>query len=156
MTTQASPTALALIKHFESFSAKAYLCPASIPTIGYGTTMYPDGAKVRLGESCTEAEATEYLAYDVAQFERYVDAYTRDDVTQSQFDALLSFCYNLGPKNLKESTLLKVINKNPSDYPAIQAQWMKWNKAAGTVLKGLTRRRAAEFWLYKTGTLRLS
>jgi lysozyme len=94
------------------------------------------------------------LKYDLKHFEKAVDAYTRDDVSQQQFDALVSFAYNLGAKNLKDSTLLKVINTNPKDYDAIQVQWLRWNKANGAALKGLTRRRNSEFYYYKTGILK--
>jgi len=83
-----------------------------------------------------------------------VDAYTRDDVSQQQFDALVSFCYNLGAKNLKDSTLLKTINANPTDYVNIQTQWLKWDKGGGKTLKGLTIRRNSEFYYYKNGVLK--
>jgi lysozyme len=152
--TKSSTNCAELIKHFEGLFLKAYLCPANVWTIGYGTTINPDGAKVKDGDTCTEEEAIEYLRNDLAYFEAMVDAYTRDDVSQQQFDAMVSFCYNLGAKNLKDSTLLKVINTNPANYPAIQIQWLRWNKANGSVLKGLTRRRNTEFYYYQNGILK--
>ncbi|MEI8047626.1 MAG: lysozyme [Bacteroidota bacterium] len=152
--TKSSTNCAELIKHFEGLFLKAYLCPANVWTIGYGTTIYPGGTKVKAGDTCTGNQALEYLRNDLAYFELMVDAYTRDDVSQQQFDALVSFCYNLGAKNLKDSTLLKVINTNPLDYPAIQTQWLRWNKAAGKVLAGLTRRRNSEFYYYQNGVLK--
>ena len=137
-----------LIKSFEGFYAKPYMCPASVPTIGYGTTRYPNGNKVTLKDvSITEQQGVEYLMHDLKTFEKYVDSYCRDDVNQNQFDALVSFCYNLGPNNLKSSTLLKKVNLNPSD-PSILNEFLKWNKGGGRVLKGLTKRRQAESNLY--------
>jgi len=137
-----------LIKSFEGFYAKPYMCPASVPTIGYGTTRYPNGNKVTLKDiSITEQQGVEYLMHDLKTFEKYVDSYCRDDVNQNQFDALVSFCYNLGPNNLKSSTLLKKVNLNPSD-PTILNEFLKWNKGGGKVLKGLTKRRQAESNLY--------
>jgi lysozyme len=152
--TDVSPGCLDLIKHFEGLFLNAYLCPAKVWTIGYGTTIYPNGAKVKSGETCSKQQALDFLKNDLNHFEKAVDAYTRDDVSQQQFDALVSFAYNLGAKNLKDSTLLKVINANPGDLDAIQAQWLRWNKANGAALKGLTRRRYAEFYYYKTGILK--
>jgi len=152
--TSVSVNCLNLIKHFEGLFLKSYLCPAQVWTIGYGTTIYPNGARVKSGESCTEPKAADFLKHDLKHFEKAVDAYTRDDVSQQQFDALVSFAYNLGAKNLKDSTLLKVINTNPKDYGAIQVQWLRWNKANGAALKGLTRRRNSEFYYYKTGILK--
>jgi lysozyme len=97
--------------------------------------------------SITEQQGAEYLMDDLKTFEKYVDAYCRDDINQNQFDALVSFCYNLGPNNLKSSTLLKKVNLNPSD-PTILNEFLKWNKGGGRVLKGLTKRRQAESNLY--------
>jgi len=152
--TKSSPDCAQLIKHFEGLFLKAYLCPAHVWTIGYGTTIYTGGTKVKEGDACSEDQALQYLRNDLAYFESMVDAYTRDDVSQQQFDALVSFCYNLGAKNLKDSTLLKVINTDPANYTAIQAQWLRWNKAAGKELTGLTRRRNSEFYYYQNGILK--
>lgn len=149
-----SLSCLDLIKHFEGLFLKSYLCPAKVWTIGYGTTIYPNGSKVKSGETCTEQQALSFLKNDLSFFEKAVDAYTRDDVSQQQFDALVSFAYNLGSKNLKDSTLLKVINANPVDYDPIKKQWLRWNKANGAALKGLTRRRNSEFYYYKNGNLK--
>jgi lysozyme len=152
--THVSQNCLELIKHFESLALKAYLCPANVPTIGYGTTIYPNGNKIRLGETCTVLQAGNYLKHDLAYFENMTDAYTRDDVSQQQFDALVSFCYNVGTANLKSSTLLKEINANPIAHDKIKAQFLRWNRGGGQVLRGLTRRRNAEAYLYQFGTLK--
>jgi lysozyme len=146
--TRISSKGIDLIKMFEGFSAKPYKCPAGVPTIGYGNTFYPNGKKVTMADkSITEKQATEFLSATLLTFEKYVDTYCIDTITQSQFDALVSFCYNLGPANLKSSTLLKKVNKNANDE-TIRAEFMKWVKAGGKTLPGLVRRREAEANLY--------
>ena len=152
--TTSSDNCVNLVKHFEGLFLKSYLCPANVWTIGYGTTIYGDGKKVAANQICTEIQAMQFLKHDLKYFEKMVDTYSRDDISQQQFDALVSFCYNLGATNLKNSTLLKVVNQNPNDYSGIQAQWIKWNKANGSVLKGLTRRRNSEFHFYQNGVLK--
>jgi lysozyme len=139
-----------LIKEFEGFRSKPYRCSANVPTIGYGNTFYPDGKKVTMTDSpITEAVAVDLLQTLLRTFEQHVDSLCRDDINQNQFDALVSFCYNVGPTNLKNSTLLRKVNANPND-PTIRTEFLKWNKAAGKVLAGLTRRREAEANLYFT------
>jgi len=146
--TKASQRGIDLITDFEGFEPKAYLCPAKVPTIGFGTIRYPNGVKVTLNDKeVTRQQALEYLKNDVAVFEKQVDALCRDDINQNQFDAILSFCYNLGATNLKSSTLLKKINLNPTD-PSIALELMKWVRADGKVSNGLKRRREAEAKLY--------
>lgn len=143
-----------LIKGFEGFSATPYPDPAGTGgrpyTIGYGTTVYPDGRRVELTDKpIDESTALVYLSHDLKAFETGVDSLTRDDLTQNQFGALVSFAYNCGLQNLKVSTLLKKVNANPND-PTIAAEFMRWNKANSKVLAGLTRRRKAEYELYFT------
>jgi lysozyme len=146
--TRISQKGLDLIKQFEGLKLKAYLCPANIPTIGYGNTYYSDGTKVKLTDQpITQAKAEELLKFLIQSYEKSVDSFCRDDISQHQFDALASFAYNCGVNNLKSSTLLKKVNLNPND-PAIRAEFMKWNKGAGKVLAGLTKRRQAEADLY--------
>jgi lysozyme len=146
--TKTSEKGISLIKTFEGLSLKPYLCPAKIPTIGYGNTFYENGKKVSLKDSIiTESRATDLLRFTMSKFEQYVDSYCVDTITQNQFDALVSFCFNLGPANLKSSTLLKKVNKDPND-PTIRKEFMKWTKAGGRTLKGLVRRREAEADLY--------
>lgn len=146
--TKIASKGLDLIKSFEGLRLKPYLCSANVPTIGYGNTFYENKAKVTLKDpAITEQRAIELLAWSLKGFEQYVDSYCVDAITQNQFDALVSFCYNLGPANLKSSTLLKKVNANPND-PTIRAEFLKWNKAGGRALAGLTRRRTAEADLY--------
>lgn len=146
--TKIGTKGLELIKSFEGLRLKPYLCPAKIPTIGYGNTFYEDGKKVTMKDpEITEQRATELLQDSLKGFEKYVDSYCRDDISQNQFDALVSFCYNLGPANLKSSTLLKKANVNPNDE-TIRDEFMKWTRSSGKILKGLTKRRQAESDLY--------
>lgn len=148
--TKTGTLGIDLIKKFEGFSSKPYLCPAKICTIGYGATFYPNGKKVTMTDKpLTEPEGVELLKSMLTKFEQYVDSYCIDTITQYQFDALVSFCYNLGPSNLKSSTLLKKVNANPNDE-TIRAEFMKWTKAGGRTLKGLVTRRTAEADLYFT------
>lgn len=130
-----------LVTYFESCVLKAYADPATGGkpyTIGYGHT----GPEVRLGDALTYPEAEALLALDLMRFERGVDDMLKVDVTQSQFDALVSLAFNIGLGNLKGSTLLKKLNAG--DDVAAQAQFLVWNRAGGKVMKGLQRRRKAE------------
>jgi lysozyme len=137
-----------MIKTFEGFRGTPYKCSAGVPTIGYGATFYPGGKKVTMTDAAiTEEQAVELLANMLVSFEKYVDSYCVDTITQNQFDALVSFAYNLGPANLKSSTLLKKVNANPNDE-SIKLEFLKWVKAGGKTLKGLVRRREAESELY--------
>lgn len=146
--TKIGTKGLEIIKSCEGLELEPYLCPAKVPTIGYGSTFYENGKKVKITDpSITEQRATELLQHSLKSFEQYVDSYCRDDINQNQFDALVSFCYNLGPANLKSSTLLKKANANPNDLTIAQ-EFLKWNKAGGRALKGLTKRRQAEADLY--------
>ena len=146
--TKVSKKGLDLIKKFEGLKLKPYLCSAGVPTIGYGNTLYENGKKVSLKDSViTESRATELLSYSLKNLEQQVDSFCRDDINQNQFDALVSFAFNLGPYNLKSSTLLKKVNKNPKD-PTIRDEFMRWTKAGGKVLKGLVERRKTEADLY--------
>lgn len=145
---KASKDCLDLIKRYEGFSNKPYLCPANIPTIGYGNTFYENGKKVTMSDTpITEERGLELLKHTLVKFEQYVDSYCRDDINQYQFDALVSFCYNLGPSNLKSSTLLKKVNTNPND-PTIKDEFGKWTKGGGKTLPGLVKRRKSESELY--------
>ena len=146
--TKISKKGLDLIKKFEGIKLKPYLCSAGVPTIGYGNTLYENGKKVSLKDTIiTEQRATELLSNSLQNLEQHVDSFCRDDINQNQFDALVSFAFNLGPYNLKSSTLLKKVNKNPND-PTIRDEFMRWTKAGGKVLKGLVERRQCEADLY--------
>lgn len=134
---------VALIKEFEGCKLKTYKCSAGVDTIGFGST----GAHVKPGMVITQAQAESLLLKDLERFERGV-ARLAPKTTQAQFDALVSFAFNLGLGNLEKSTLLK--KHNAGDYAGAAAEFVKWNKAGGKVLAGLTRRREAESGLYQS------
>lgn len=139
---------LALIKKYEGFKSKPYLDPVGIPTIGYGATYYPNKKKVTMKDKAiSEQEASSLLVEMLKVYESQVSLLVRKPVNQNQFDALVSFCYNLGATNLSKSTLLKKVNANPNDK-TIANEFVKWNKAGGKVLNGLTKRRKDEAALY--------
>ena len=144
---KASKKLIAMVEQFEGLYLTAYLCPANVWTIGLGSTKYADGSRVKQGDKLTKAEAYALFQDTVGEYEEAVNKYVTAPINQNQFDALVDFCYNLGNGNFKASTLLKRVNANPKD-PDIRTQFMKWNKAGGKVLKGLTRRREAEANLY--------
>jgi lysozyme len=137
-----------LIKSFEGFSARPYICPAGVPTIGYGTTYYPNGKKVTIKDKpISDIEGETLLKANLATYEDAVDSFTTNAVNSNQFSALVSFAYNLGNAALKSSTLLKKVNLNPND-PGIRNEFMKWIYARGKLLKGLEKRRNEEADLY--------
>jgi len=132
---------LALIKQFEGCKLMAYVCPAGILTIGYGST----GDHVKPGMVITQAQADVLLLKDLRRFEIAIEAIANKP-TQQQFDALVSFAFNLGQGALRTSTLIKL--HNAGDFMGAANQFTRWNKAAGKELAGLTRRREAEKKLY--------
>ncbi len=137
-----------LIAEFEGFRSKPYLCPAGVPTIGYGTTWYPSGVHVKMSDKAISKElALSILKYQVDRsYGATVNRYVQENITQNQFDALVSFTYNLGSGNLKSSTLLKRVNQGKMSKAS--KEFLKWNKAGGRKLAGLTRRRKAESELF--------
>ena len=137
-----SENGLALIRQFEGLRLSAYLCPAGIPTIGYGST-----AGVQMGQAITAARAEELLREDVRQFEAAVSRLVKVPLTQGQYDALTSFAFNLGAKSLEQSTLLRLLNAG--DYSGAAAQFDRWVYASGKKLPGLVKRRAAERALFE-------
>lgn len=146
--TKLSKQGLDLIKKYEGFRANPYKCPAGVPTIGYGATYYPDGKRVKLTDApITEKQASEMLKAMVIPYEKAVDTFCVDTINQNQFDALVSFAYNVGTNALKNSTLLKKLNINAND-PSIKDEFMKWTKAGGKTLKGLVTRRTEESTIY--------
>lgn len=136
-----------LIKKYEGCKLKAYSCPAHIPTIGWGNTAYKNGAKVKLGDEITQEQADELLMHTLNYFADGIKKLVSKELTDNQFNALLSFAYNLGIGNLRISTLVRKINANPSDA-SIKDEFARWNKAGGKVLAGLTKRRTEEAKLY--------
>lgn len=139
-----------LIKRFEGYSDRPYKCPAGISTIGYGNTYYPNGTKVKITDKqITKEYANEILAHTADEFAEDVLKLVKSKINVNQLNALTSFAYNVGVSNLQKSTLLKLVNINPNDGN-IAKEFLKWNKAAGKVLNGLTNRRIAESALYFT------
>lgn len=152
MITKLDSKGYALIKGFEGLSLKPYLCSAGVPTIGYGNTFYPNGKKVTMRDKpITEGYANEIFKFVADLFAKDVAFLVKSKVNQNQFNTLTSFAYNVGsdidaddiPEGLGDSTLLKKVNKNPSD-PDIAKELSKWNKSKGIISKGLINRRAKE------------
>ena len=146
--TKTSKNGIAFIKKYEGFRSKPYKCEAGVATIGYGATYYPNGQKVKLTDpAIDEKHASLLLEAMLNPYEKAVDSYCRDDINQNQFDALVSFAYNLGNSALKSSTLLKKANANPNDK-TIRNEFLMWRFAGGKELKGLINRRKDESELY--------
>lgn len=160
-----SPTCAALVKHFEGLhdgdlhqiGLQPKRCPAGIWTEGWGHAIrdrsgriLPDTASeyeaLQFSTVRTVAEADRLLDQDLAKFAGRVNALLRRPVQQHQFDALVSFAYNVGPANLAKSTLLKKVHA--ADHEAAEDEFGRWTRAGGRVLRGLVVRRRAEAWLY--------
>ena len=125
---------LSLIKKFEGCELDSYKCAAGVWTIGYGSTH-----GIEKGMSISKSRAEELLLEDIAQFEDIVDKAVSVNLSQNQYDALVSWTFNLGGGNLNSSTMLKVLNAG--DYENVPEQIKRWNNANGKVLEGLIRRR---------------
>jgi len=139
-----------LIKLFEGLRLKPYLCSAKVPTIAYGSTFYENNKKVLMSDPpITKQRAEELLQLSADRFARKVMNLVKKPITQNQLNALTSFAYNLGSGALASSTLLKKVNVNPNDV-TIRNEFLRWNKANGVALKGLTNRRIKEADLYFT------
>lgn len=145
-----SQRGLSLIKEFEGFKGKAYLCPAGVPTIGYGTTRGVTRDDVTRGRTITRAQAEKLLMADLQDFEDGVDAALVQPPTQHQFDACVSMAYNIGVAGFRGSSVARAHNRG--DFQAAARAFALWNKATVNgkkqELPGLTRRRAAEAALY--------
>lgn len=138
-----------LIKEFESFMPDAYLpTPDDVWTIGYGTTRI-DGRPVVPGEKISKDKALQLFLKDLERFEQTILDNVKVSLSQNQFDALVSFTYNVGSGAFRSSTLLKKLNSG--DYEGAAREFHRWNKQAGKVLRGLTRRRLAEENLFRSG-----
>ena len=133
---------VALIKKFEGCELKAYQCSANVWTIGYGHTR-----GVKEGDEISADKAEYILLEDLIEFEKYVDQLVTVSLNQDQFDALVAWTFNLGPTNLKESTML--LRLNDGQYDEVPAQMARWNRSGGEVLEGLKRRRKAEGLLFQ-------
>ena len=137
-----------LIQEFEGLSLVPYLCSAKVATIAYGSTFYPSGKKVTMQDQPISLATAKWMLKETAdKFATDVDKLIKANLNQNQFNAIVSFAFNLGLTSLGRSTLLKKVNINPND-PTIAAEFLKWNKAGGKVLNGLTKRRAKEAKLY--------
>jgi lysozyme len=147
---KSSDNGIRLIQEFEGLRLTSYLCSAGVPTIGYGATFYQDGSKVKIGQTITNTQANQLLKDHLKEFEgSVIGLLNTTKVNQNQFDALVSFCFNLGAANLAKSQLLRFVKANPND-PKIAAEFAKWNRAGGEVSRGLVRRRKKEAELYFT------
>lgn len=143
-----SKNGIELIKKFEGFRADPYRCEAGIATIGYGTTIYPNGNKVKMSDDEISEELAElYLIENLKEYVEAVNRRVKKQLTQNQFDALVSLTYNIGTVGFEASTLAKRIDKNPNDKD-IERQFLRWNKANGLPNMGLTSRRKKEAKLY--------
>lgn len=139
---------LDLVKSFEGLFLKPYLDPIQIPTIGYGTIKYENGTKVSMQDlAITEERATELLEWEINEKAHNVERMTKVSLNDNEFAALVSFAYNVGWQGLEKSTLMKLLNSN-ADRTAVADQFLRWNKAGGKELPGLTRRRQAERSLF--------
>jgi len=139
---QISQQGVELIKHFEGCRLEAYLCPAGIWTIGYGHTL-----DVKEGDRVDQEAAEAFLIEDLEEFEDHVQRLVEVDLSQDQFDALVSWTFNLGYGNLAASTLLAKLNDGL--YDEVPEQIKRWTRAGGRVLEGLVKRRNAEAALWE-------
>ena len=147
---QTSLDGIQLITRYEGFRAKPYLCSGGKATIGYGSTFWEDGTPVKMTDKViTRGRGNDLFRNTLKKYESAVNKYVKSAINQNQFDALVSFCYNVGGANLSKSTLLKKVNINPIDL-TIKNEFLKWNRAGGIVLQGLINRRKAEYTLYSS------
>ena len=136
-----------IVKSFEGFSLTSYLCPGDVWTVGYGATRSSDGGPVRMDmEPVTREEAEELLRRDIRQTESAVGKLIKVALTENEFSALCSFCYNVGSGNLQRSSLRLKLNRN--DRLGAADEFPKWRMAGGRILAGLVRRRTAEQALF--------
>jgi len=139
-----------LVTLFEGYSSTPYRCSAGVWTIGFGTTRYPNGKRVtKFDPECTRGKAEAWLHHELVKAERAVIRYCKPYLNDIQRAALASFVYNLGSGAFRASTLRRRINSN--DWEDVPYQLSRWNKAGGRVLRGLSRRRAAEAELWCEG-----
>jgi len=130
-----------LIKKFEGCKLEAYLCSAGVPTIAFGRTK-----NVKIGDTCTQEQADAWLEEELEEYTGYVNDAVKQTLQQNQIDAMVAWTYNLGPTNLRSSTLLRVLNEGK--LQEVPQEMRKWVKANGKTLPGLERRRLAESMLF--------
>jgi len=132
-----------LVKKFEGLKLESYKCPAGLWTIGYGNTQWENGTRVKENQVIDIQRAEKLLMFWVNKYAERIDL----KVNQNQFDALVSFAYNVGITNFNNSTLKKKVIANPNDA-TIRDEFMKWVSSRGKQLPGLVKRREAEANLY--------
>ena len=137
-----SEDGLELIKKFEGCETSAYQDSVGVWTIGFGHTK-----GVEEGQTCSMEDAETMLADEMDEYEGYINDMVRVDLQQHEFDSLVAWVYNLGPTNLRESTMLKVLNGGQFDR--VPEEMNRWNRAGGEVLEGLVRRRQAESLMFQ-------
>jgi len=135
-----------LICEFEGKRLVAYDDGVGVWTIGFGTTIYPNGIKVKKGDTCTLEQAKEYMRHDLIEFEHTVNSSVKVPLNQNQFDALVSLAYNIGSSAFKSSTLVKKLNAG--DYKGAADQFNVWINAGGKRMQGLVNRRDREKLLF--------
>ena len=143
-----SSKGLELIKEFEGFSSVAYLCSAKKATIGYGNTFWEDGTPVKIGDQISKERAETLLKHVVDNFSVAVEVDIKIEVTQNQFDAMVSLAYNIGLGAFKNSTLLRQLNRG--NFVGASQEFLRWDKSNGKPLPGLTRRREREKLLFES------
>ena len=153
-----SSKAIDMIKHHEGVKQKAYRCPANLWTIGVGHVLYPEQAKLKMDDrmlvplrsednrTFSMEEVDDILRTDLARFERGVEQYCPVQLTQGQFDALVSFSFNVGLGTLQRSTLRSKVNRE--DFKGASMEFLKYIMAGGKILKGLQNRRNDERALF--------
>lgn len=144
---QLSKAGYELIKSLEGVKTKAYQDSVGIWTIGVGFIRV-NGKPVVKGQTMTESEIETEFFKQLGNYENPVNDYVTKTLTQNQFDALVSFVFNVGGNAFRNSTLLKKINADPKDKQGITSEWKKWNRAGGKVIQGLTNRRLKELNYY--------
>lgn len=147
----------AILRQFEGCKLVAYKCPSGYWTIGYGNRYYADGTPVQEGDKIDQETANRLLDITIEKFEKQVKLLLGDTLLvtlpKEAIDPLISFAFNVGTGAFAKSTLLKRIKENKLNFDGIEAEFMKWNKGGGKVLDGLTKRRKAEFQMYKQAVL---
>lgn len=140
----ASFTLLASIAGYEGYTSQAVIpVPGDVPTIGHGTTRYPNGQPVRMGDTATPAQADALLRYDVQRFGGEIKRCIHVPLAQREYDAFVSLSYNIGPTAFCHSGLVRKLNAG--DYTGACREILKWDKFKGRPLAGLTRRRQGEY-----------
>ena len=160
MVTNISKTGIELCAYYECAGnpndpkwLKAYIDSGGVPTIGIGTIKYPNGTRVKMGDTITKEQMYEYFDFEIREKVAKVNMLTRDDISQPEFDALVDFSYNVGTIGLQKSTLLKTVNANLTNKQIV-TNFLAWRFDNGKEVAGLIRRRMSEAYLYFTGKLK--